>query len=440
MAVVHTLVPDFGDGDAPEVAEVLVNVGDRVSEDTPIVLVESDKVSLDVAAGHAGVVTEVKVAVGEALVVGGQLCAIETGESAPSEEAVTEPSPETISPAPAVEVMTSSAAAEVVSSTPDEADATTDVTSQAHDGTPLNAGPATRRLARELGVSLQTVEPTGPRHRIRLDDVKQAVEARVDHSQGKGMVESAPVHVPSDAGDSESELAAFGPVRTERLSRARRVAVTRMSANWSTIPQVTQCDHADVTDVEVLRKALKASAAKEGVKLSPLAFAVQALARVLKSRPDACSAYDAINTQLVVREYVHIGIAVDTPNGLLVPVLRDVDTLGLFDISRQITDLAARARAGTLSAAEMRGGTFTVSSLGAAAGGHFTPLINGDQAGILGISGIADAVVPANGGFAVRSLVPVSLTYDHRILDGVAAARLLKEVCHAWASTEGVSL
>jgi len=296
-----------------------------------------------------------------------------------------------------------------------------------------HAGPSVRRFARELGVDLARVAGTGVKGRISEDDVKAFVKkalAGPPRAEGAG---GALPRVP------EVDFAAFGPVEVKPLGRIQRISGARLQASWVNIPHVTQHDDADITDMERLRASLKDRAASRGIKLTPLAFIVRACARVIAQFPNFNASLDASGQNLVFKKYLHIGFAADTPNGLVVPVIRDAGRKDIYELARDLAELAGKARAGKLTAADMQGGCFTISSLGGIGGTGFTPIINAPEVAILGVSRSQQRPVWKDGKFEPRLLMPLSLSYDHRVIDGAQAVRFVVAVAEALASPQDLT-
>ncbi|RCX33485.1 dihydrolipoyllysine-residue acetyltransferase [Thioalbus denitrificans] len=426
------LIPDIGDFADVDVIEVVVAPGDRVDVDDPLLTLESDKASMDIPAPFAGVVKEVKVKVGdkvsegdvafviEAETAGAQVPAVESAQAAvPAPEPKAVPAPETRAAPPPAQ-----AAAESMAETPASPwqpppvpayPAMSEVaTGQVH------ASPSVRRFARELGADLAKVTGTGPKGRILKEDVQGFVKyelSRPKATPAGGSGFSLP-EMP------EVDFSRFGEIETQPLSRIRKISGANLQRNWITVPHVTQHDEADITDMEAFRKAQGEIAAREGVRLTPLVFLMKACVAALKAYPDVNSSLAPDGENLILKKYFHIGVAVDTPNGLVVPVIRDVDRKGLMALARELGDVSAKAREGKLGPADMQGGCFTISSLGGIGGTQFTPIVNAPEVAILGVSRAEmKPIYDGQGGFVPRLMLPLSLSYDHRVIDGAAAAR-----------------
>ena len=285
-----------------------------------------------------------------------------------------------------------------------------------------------RKFARELGVDLTRVKGSGVKGRITHDDVKAFVKSAMSGSGGGGALPAVPA----------VDFAAFGPIETRPLSRIQRISGPRLHASWVNVPHVTQFDEADITELEALRAKLKDTAAERGIKLTPLAFIVRACVKALQAFPTFNASLDASGTNLILKKYLNIGFAADTPNGLVVPVLHEADRKDIYEVARQLGELSGAARAGKLAAAQMQGGCFTISSLGGIGGTAFTPIINAPEVAILGVSRSAHKPVYRDGEFVPRLMLPLSLSYDHRIIDGAAAARFTTFLANTLADPQAL--
>jgi pyruvate dehydrogenase E2 component (dihydrolipoamide acetyltransferase) len=400
--VIDVAVPDIGDFTDVPVIEVLVAPGDTVAVDDPLVTLESDKATMDVPAPAAGVVREVHVAVGDKLSEGALVLTLEPAAGADVLPAVS-------APAEAVE------AVEVSPAPPEVFSARPELSSAPVADAPVYASPAVRRLARERGVDLASVSGSGRKGRIIKEDVEGFGGAP---AAGSGAAVVAGLDLaPWPTVDFER----YGPVERRPLSRIQKISARNLARNWVMIPHVTQHDEADVTELEAFRKALNVEHARDGVKLTMLGFLVVASVATLKAFPEFNASLDG--EELVLKRYYNVGFAADTPNGLVVPVIKDADAKGVLDIARELTELSGKAREGKLGPAEMSGATFTISSLGGIGGTNFTPIINAPELAILGVSRTAMKPVWNGTEFAPRLLLPLSLSYDHRVIDGAAAAR-----------------
>ncbi len=412
MPQIDIRVPDLGSFKDVAVIELLVAPGDTLEVDTPIATLETDKATMDVPSSAAGTVVALHLSRGMKMNSGDLVATIETGagvaavSAPPAVAAVTSPSaPPAPAPAPAAAAPPAVGADVRRDLAPIEGSGSSDA----------HAGPSVRRLARELGVDLSRVPGSGIKGRISHEDVKAWVKRALSGAL-------APV-TPSLPKLPVVDHASFGPVETRPLTRVQRISGPRLQASWINIPHVTQFDEADITDLEALRQALKSEAAAQGVKLTPLAFVVAACVRALQEFPGFNASLDESGQNLVFKKYFNLGFAADTPQGLMVPVIRDADRKDIYAIARDLAALSERARVGKLAAADMQGGCFTVSSLGGIGGTAFTPIINPPEVAILGVSRSVMRPVWRDGAFVPRLMLPLSLSYDHRVIDGAAGVR-----------------
>ena len=448
-ALVDIKIPDIGDFSDVEVIEVMVKPGDPVRVDDSLITIESDKASMEVPATEAGVVKEIRVKVGDKVSEGSPIVVIETAAAADGKPAaaaapapaakpaqaarlaVVKPAPAAAQPAKqakppsaAEEAPTDSASAPPA---PDKADAMqppapeSAAQPEAESEHKPHASPAVRKFARELGVDLHAVQGTGLNGRIFRSDVQKFVKSAI---AAKGRATDMGVGAALDLAPwPKIDFAKFGEIETRPLSRIRRISKANLARNWVMIPHVTQFDEADVTELEALRHELSEAQAKDGVRVTMLAFVLKALVRALTEFPEFNSSLDGDN--LILRKYFHFGFAADTPEGLVVPVVRDVDKKGVSQIARETAALAQAAREGKLKMTDIQGGCFTVSSLGGIGGTAFTPIINAPEVAILGLSRLARKPVWQGGAFVPRLMLPLSLAYDHRVIDGALAARFV---------------
>ena len=450
MATIEVKVPDIGDFKDVPVIEVHVKPGDVIKAEDTLVTLESDKATMDVPSPAAGTVKEVRIKVGDKVAEGVLVLLLEAGAAAqapaapaPAASAPAPAAPAAVSPArpegstlgvPTFSASATAAEGEVCELRPTEAEPTTapaaismpspgDIAAEAMGGHKAHASPSVRRYARELGVDVSTVKGSGPKGRITQADVQGFV---------KGVMSSAsPASAAAPAAPSGSGLALlpwpqvdfakFGPIETKPLSRIQKISGANLARNWAMIPHVTQFDEADITDLEALRVQLNKENEKSGIKVTMLAFLIKAMVVALKKYPTLNASLDGDN--LVLKQYFHIGFAADTPNGLVVPVLRDADRKGVLEIAAETSAMAKKARDGKLGPAEMQGGCISISSLGGIGGTAFTPIINAPEVAILGVS--KSEIKPKWNGkeFAPRLMLPLSLSYDHRVVDGALAAR-----------------
>jgi pyruvate dehydrogenase E2 component (dihydrolipoamide acetyltransferase) len=414
---IDVVVPDIGDFKDVAVIEVFVKPGDTVKVEQSLITVESDKASMEIPSSHAGVVKEVKVKVGDTVNQGSPVVVLEGAGAAAAAAA---PSPAAAAPA-ALAAPSAPAAAAPAAAMP------------AHDPTAAkgalpHASPSIRRFARELGVPLAEVKGSGPKGRITQADVEGFVKGvMAGDTQTAAQKAKAPAAAPAGGGIPgllawpQVDFAKFGPVERKDLSRIKKISGANLHRNWVLIPHVTNNDEADITDLEALRVQLNKENEKSGIKVTMLGFVIKAVVAALKKFPEFNASLDG--DTLVYKQYFHIGFAADTPNGLVVPVLKDADKKGLLQISQEMSELAKKARDGKLGPADMTGGCFSISSLGGIGGTHFTPIINAPEVAILGLSKGYQKPVWDGKAFVPRLTLPLSLSYDHRVIDGAAAAR-----------------
>ncbi len=405
----NVAVPDLGDFADVEIVEILAKVGDTVTAEDGLFTVETDKAAMDVPAGVAGLITDLRVALGDKVNAGDVVAVIEVTASEPAKA----PSPQKPAPAPP-------AAASATPSAAPKASAPRAVPFPAIDEASFgkaHASPSVRKLARELGVNLGSVQGSGRKQRVTAEDVKNYVK-QIMLAGGVATGPALP-QVP------DVDHAKFGEIETVALTRIQKISGPRLHASWVNLPHVTQNDLADITDLEAHRQANKAAAAEQGVKLTPLAYIMRACAIVLEEFPVFRSSLASDGNALVMKHYLHLGFAADTPNGLVVPVIRDVDQKSLTEVAGELVELSGRAREGKLKAADMHGGVFTVSSLGGIGGTYFTPIINAPEVAILGVSRSSMQPVFTDDTFVPRLMLPLSLSYDHRVIDGAAGARFV---------------
>ena len=453
MAQVEIKVPDIGDFKDVEVIEVLVKPGDTVSKEQSLITVESDKASMEIPSSHAGVVSELRVKLGDKVSEGSVILLLETEAEAAAAAAGPPPGVATAAPgaAPAAVAPTAAAPTAAAGAAPAAA-AATSATAAAEAPPPVapassaefatemgprpaateedggvkpHASPSVRKFARELGVDLTLVRGSGPKGRITVDDVRAFVKERMAAG-------ARPAAAPAAAGAGLGVLpwpvvdfAKFGPIERVEFSRIKKLSGPNLHRNWVMIPHVTNHEDADITDLEAFRLQVNREneRSKGAPKLTLLAFLIKAAVAALKKFPDFNSSIDPDGSALIRKHYWHIGFAADTPNGLVVPVIRDADKKGILDIAAETAALAAKAREGKLAPADMQGGTFSISSLGGIGGTYFTPIINAPEVAILGVCRAATRPVWDGQAFAPRLVLPLSLSWDHRVVDGAAAAR-----------------
>jgi pyruvate dehydrogenase E2 component (dihydrolipoamide acetyltransferase) len=398
-------VPDIGDFHDVPIVEIQVKSGDVVKPDDSLLTLESDKASMEVPSPVGGTVRTIHVKIGDKVSRGSVVLDLDTNETeepvppTPSVIAQQEPEPET----PTVHTQTEPPAAVEV---PDL----------------VHASPGVRRLARELGVDLRSVSGTGEKGRITKEDVTGVLRSS-----------AAPASAPPSAGIPEipaQDFSKFGPIEVQPLSRIKRLSGPHLHRAWLNVPHVTHNDEADVTDLENYRKELDTAARDSGYRVTLLAFIMKAVISSLKQHPEFNSSLSPEKDSLIYKRYYHIGVAVDTPEGLVVPVIRDVDRKGITDLSRELGDVSKKARDGKLTPTDLQGGTFTISSLGGIGGTAFTPIVNAPEVAILGV--VRSKMAPVWNGetFVPRLMLPLSVSYDHRVIDGALAARFTRHLCH----------
>jgi pyruvate dehydrogenase E2 component (dihydrolipoamide acetyltransferase) len=441
MSLIEVKVPDIGDFKEVEVIELMVKPGDTIKVDQSLVTVESDKASMEIPSSHAGVVKDIKVKVGDKVAEGTLLLMVEAAEdeakpaeaaAAQSASAVTAPAIPAASAAPAASAPAAPAvpAAPPAAPAPAQAEArpspTASLDPRDANGVKPHASPSIRKFARELGVDLTRVNGSGPKGRITQEDVQNYVKGVIS---GQGAATAA---APAGKGGGAGldllpwpslDFSKFGATELQPLSRIKKISGPNLHRNWVMIPHVTQFDEADVTELEEFRKSSNAVLAKSGVKLTMLAFVIKACVAALKKFPAFNASLDAKGENLILKQYYHIGFAADTPNGLVVPVIKDADKKGISQIAQEMGDLSAQAREGKLKPADMQGASFTISSLGGIGGTAFTPIINAPEVAILGLSKTSFKPVWDGKQFVPRLMLPLSLSYDHRVIDGAMGAR-----------------
>ncbi|MFQ5995198.1 MAG: dihydrolipoyllysine-residue acetyltransferase [Acidiferrobacterales bacterium] len=428
----QVVVPDIGDFQDVDVIEVLVSVGDQINAEDPLVTLESDKATMDVPSPYAGVIKEVKLQVGDKVSQGSTVALLEVdgGEKLePPPETVAElerstaaapavpPPSETPTPPPSAELDTFESVAVVAQPSPPPTLPPLPLLGEPGRAI-AHASPSVRAFARELGVELGRVAGTGPKGRILKQDVHAFVKGRL--AQPMGVAPAAGFSMPEMP---EIDFSQFGEIETQPLSRIQKISGPHLHRSWVVVPHVTQHDEADVTELEAFRQELKEEAKRKGVRLTMLAFLMKACVAALKAHPTFNASLDATRENLILKRYYHIGVAVDTPEGLVVPVIRDVDQKGVFDLAAELGDVSVRARERKLGPADMQGGCFTISSLGGIGGTAFTPIVNAPEVAILGVSRSKLQPVYRDGEFVPRLILPLSLSYDHRVIDGARAAR-----------------
>jgi len=414
---IEVLVPDIGGFKDVSVIDVLVKDGQEIEKEAPLITIETEKAAMDVPAPMSGRITQVKLKQGDKVSEGSVILLIEPAApeaGVPQARTATTAAAPTPAPAPTV------AAAPAPPAAPPPPAARADATIDEAAFSKAYASPSVRKFARELGADLGRIKGTGAKGRITQEDVKAHV---------KRILTAPPAPPPAPVSPLPKvpvvDFAMFGAVEIKPLSRIQRISGARLQASWINLPHVTQHEDADITDLEAVRVALKSKASQEGVRLTPLAFIIKACLLALQEYPRFNSSLDASGENLVLKKYFNIGFAADTPNGLVVPVIANADRLNLYEIARVLATMSEKARAGKLKNTEMQGGTFTISSLGGIGGTSFTPIINAPEVAILGVSKSSQKPVYDKGAFLPRLLLPLSLSYDHRVIDGAEAARFV---------------
>lgn len=431
MAIQDVVVPDIGNFDSVDVIEVLVKAGDSIAKEDSLITVESDKASMDIPAPFSGTVKEVKIKVGDKAAQGTLILTLEAGEVAAvkAEEKPAAPvapvaeAPKQEVPKQAIPEPTRPAPEPPKTIQPAQQPAPVGASAVAAPGKLSHASPSVRKFARELGVNLALVSGTGPKNRIVQADVQAYVKGELakprTENMGAGVSGLATLPMPV------IDFTQFGEIESKPLSRIKKLSGANLHRNWVTAPHVTQFDEADITDLEDFRKSMQADAEKRGVKLTMLAFLIKASVNALKAYPNFNSSLSPDGDSLILKNYYNIGFACDTPDGLVVPVVKDVHQKDVLDIARDLGELSAKARERKLKVEEMQGGCFTISSLGGIGGTMFTPIINCPEVAILGVSRssmqpVYDAKTKT---FEPRLILPMSLSYDHRVIDGADGAR-----------------
>ena len=453
------ILPELGENiESADVVEVLVSVGDSVEVDDPILEIETDKASFEVPSTVKGVIKELRVSAGEVAKVGQVVMVIEESEGAAKEEAPEDDAPSSAEPSAQEERQDSdeqeegqaeqeepeAATATAVSEAPTESRGQVDLNREpeppaeepSSNGTSsgarqlVPAAPSTRRLAREIGVNIQQVKGTGPSGRISIEDVKNHAKKLLSGAGAPAAAASAPAAA-SVPVVTLPDFSKFGETKREKMSNVRRATANQMHLNWSTIPQVTQFDKADITDLEALRKQLNKRRAEGEAKLTVTAILLKVLASALKKFPQFNASIDMANEEVVYKDYFNVGVAVDTDRGLLVPVVRDVDSRNVKQLAQDLNEIAEKARNKKIRPEDFQGSCITISNLGGIGGVGFTPIVNSPEVAILGVSRASMEPVYHDETFYARLMMPICLSYDHRLIDGADAARFLRWVCEA---------
>lgn len=395
-------VPDLGNVANAEIIEIAVKPGDVIKSEDTLITLESDKASMDIPAPFAGTIKELKVKVGDKVSSGSLILTLNT------EEAGTEKQTTKVSE-PAKQEAPQAAVATIVEKSGERF--------EEEDEGDVHAGPGVRRLAREFGIDLSRIQASGPKGRILKEDLQAFVKSAM---AGGSQVTSPGAGLPIAP---VVDFSQFGETENKKLSRIKKLTAINLHRNWLLVPHVTQFEEADITELEAFRKSQQTVAEKQGIKLTPLVFVMKAVVTALKAFPAFNASLAPNNEDLILKKYFHIGVAVDTPEGLVVPVIRDVDKKGLFDLARELGEISVKARNKALTANDMQGGSFTISSLGGIGGTAFTPIVNLPEVAILGVSKAAMKPVYQDGQFIPRLILPLSLSYDHRVIDGAEGAR-----------------
>ncbi len=412
-------LPDIGDFDEIEIIEIIINSGDEVVQDDSIIILESDKATMEIPSPYSGVIQSVKVSVGDKISAGAEVAIIEVTDSvkndAAKEAAVPEPveekKPETVAqkaPKPTPQ--------------PEMRPAPVPVSDTGSGKSPpvAHASPSIRRFARELGVDVGRVQGSGNKGRVLKEDIQNYVKSTLASGSSSNSVATG-LNI-SEA--PTIDFSKFGEIESQPLGRIKKISGAHLHRSWLTVPHVTQFDEADITDLEAFRKSLAKEAEKKGIRLTPLVFIMKATVAALKFFPEFNASLYAGGENLIIKKYYNLGIAVDTPNGLMVPVIRGVDKKGIYELSQELADTAARAREGKLNPNELQGGSFSISSLGGIGGTNFTPIVNSPEVAILGVARAKmQPVYQADGSFQARLMLPLALSYDHRVIDGAEGAR-----------------
>jgi len=429
-SITEVKVPDIGDFKEVEVIEILVKPGDAVAKEASLITLESDKATMEIPSPAAGVVKALRVKLGDKVAEGSIILLLDASEGEapaaqpPKSAEISAPS----APAPKPATASAPAAEPAAAPIPRPAPVPFEPVAEVCAFKP-HASPSVRKFARELGADLTKVRGSGPKGRITQNDVQAFVKGVMTEAPARASAAAAPGGVPFNLPEwPQVDFAKFGPVESMPLSRIKRLSGANLHRNWISIPHVTQFDEADITELEAFRKESGAASEKQGFKLTMLAFLIKACVTALRQYPEFNASLERGGENLVLKKYFHIGVAVDTPDGLVVPVIRDADRKGVYELARELAEVSKLARARKLKPGDMQGGTFSISSLGGIGGTAFTPIVNAPEVAILGVSRAAMRPVWVGGKgeagqFVPRLMLPLSLAYDHRVIDGAAAAR-----------------
>jgi pyruvate dehydrogenase E2 component (dihydrolipoamide acetyltransferase) len=424
-------VPDIGNFDSIDVIEVLVKEGDIVKAEDALITLESEKATMDIPAPWSGKVTAVRTKVGEKVSEGSLILLMEVAEEGKAPAA----KPAAAAPQPAAPVTAAAAVAPARAVAPAAPVAPAPL-AETGETTKVHASPSVRAFARELGVNLALVNGSGPKRRILKEDVQAFVKAELSRPRG-GAVGGAGLSVLEMP---QVDFAKFGAIEVRPLTKIKKVSGANLHRNWVTAPHVTQHEEADITELEAFRKAMSDEAQKQGVRLTLPAFLIKAMAAALKAHPHFNTSLSADGESLVFKQYIHIGMAVDTPDGLVVPVIRNADQKGVLDLARELMTVSQKARDKKLTPGEMQGGSISISSLGGIGGSFFTPIINLPEVAVLGISRATMKPVWNGKEFVPRLMLPLSLSYDHRVIDGASAARFIVYLAQTLADIRRLAL
>lgn len=412
-------IPDIGNAKDVDVIEILIKPGDEVKKEDALVTLESDKASMEIPSPETGVVKELKIKVGDKVSEGSVILLLEKTNSEEQSVETPEANKKLAKEAEVVAKLTApelkatelklEPSAPIALSSPTVTVVASEATANVH------AGPAVRRLARELGVDITTVIPSGPNGRIIKEDIQKYVKARLAEPSGGMAIANMP----------EIDFAKYGEITTKPLSRIKKVTGKNLHRSWVTVPHVTQFETADITEMDAFRKNMQVHTEREDYKLTPLVFIMKAVVACLQKFPHFNASLDAKGENLILKNYFHMGVAVDTPNGLVVPVIRDVNHKGMAQLAKELAAISSKAREKGLAPQDMEGGCFTISSLGGIGGTAFTPIVNAPEVAILGVSKASQQPVYQNNTFVPRLMLPLSLSYDHRVIDGAEAARFI---------------
>lgn len=420
LTMKNITVPDIGGATDVDVIEVLVKVGDHIKVDTPLITVESDKATMEVPSSDAGIVKEMKVKTGDKVSSGSTILVLEQeGQAATDKDTKDSKTTSAASDKETKDSKPAPAATEQVPSTVAQKPSSADNMQEVQTGTVLevHAGPAVRKIAREFGINLADISATGPKSRILMEDIQAYVKSRL--AQAPAVSTSGLPAAPA------VDFAKFGPVDTLPLSRIKKLSGKNLHRNWLLVPHVTQFGEADISELEAFRAAQKTTLEKQGIKLTPLVFIMKAVVASLKAFPQFNASLDPSGENIIMKNYFNVGVAVDTPDGLVVPVVRDVDKKGLNELAAELSAVSEKARKKQLTANDMQGGCFSISSLGGIGGTAFTPIVNLPEVAILGVSKSSYKPVYQDGQFVPRLMLPLSLSYDHRVIDGADGARFI---------------